>query len=311
MDDSLVLIIAPQDDMHARVVTKFLNDRQAPFEWIDLSRLSIDLQMTYGVDKGIDCQLVISSGKVINARDIRSVWWRRPSLPKLAATGDEGDISFALSEWTQFVEHLEIFIPAKWVNMPSNNRAAKPKGRQLDIARQLGLRIPKTLITNDPCKVQEFASQGIALIFKSMGESTSKLTATKPFLSSDLDRLGTLQNCPAIFQERIDAQLDIRVTAIGGVLYAVEIESQQGYSTLDWRFDHDVPFNPHRLDSETEDRLKQLLQKLGLVYGAIDLRLTPQGEYVFLEVNPNGQYLFAEILAGVPLSEKMADFLTQ
>jgi D-alanine-D-alanine ligase-like ATP-grasp enzyme len=45
---------------------------------------------------------------------------------------------------------------------------------------------------------------------------------------------------------------------------------------------------------------------LGLRYGAIDLRLTPQGEYVFLEINPGGQFLFCEIHAGVPITRKLA-----
>jgi hypothetical protein len=51
------------------------------------------------------------------------------------------------------------------------------------------------------------------------------------------------------------------------------------------------------------------MQHLGLVYGAIDLRLTPENEYVFLEVNPSGQYLFVELLTGVPLSDRMAHCL--
>jgi hypothetical protein len=121
--------------------------------------------------------------------------------------------------------------------------------------------------------------------------------------------LDTLCNCPAIFQERIEAQLDIRVTAIGRDLYAAEIESQAGESPLDWRFDHTVPFRPHMLDSETSSQLYALMRRLGLVYGAIDLRLTPQGEYVFLEINPSGQYLFIELLTKMPLSDRMAEFL--
>ena len=97
--------------------------------------------------------------------------------------------------------------------------------------------------------------------------STGKVVESQDILSvwwrralqlNDLDRLGSLQYCPAIFQEKIEARLDIRVTAIGGVLYPVEIESQTGYSPLDWRFDHDVPFNPHTLDPTIDRQLKQL-----------------------------------------------------
>jgi D-alanine-D-alanine ligase-like ATP-grasp enzyme len=51
------------------------------------------------------------------------------------------------------------------------------------------------------------------------------------------------------------------------------------------------------------------MRRLGLVYSAIDLRLTPEGEYVFLEINPSGQYLFIELLTQMPLSKHMANFL--
>ena len=51
------------------------------------------------------------------------------------------------------------------------------------------------------------------------------------------------------------------------------------------------------------------MRKLNLIYGAVDLRLTPEGEYVFLEINPSGQYLFIELLTNIPLTERMAAFL--
>jgi hypothetical protein len=92
--------------------------------------------------------------------------------------------------------------------------------------------------------------------------------------------------CPALFQELIDARLDIRVTAIGDTLYAAEIDSKSGASPLDWRFDYTVPFREHTLNLETSARLIALMRCLNLVYAAMDLCLTPDG------VNPNGHYLF-------------------
>ena len=51
------------------------------------------------------------------------------------------------------------------------------------------------------------------------------------------------------------------------------------------------------------------MHALGLVYGAIDMRLTPNGEYVFLEVNPAGQWLFIEQATGQPISAAIAEAL--
>jgi len=51
------------------------------------------------------------------------------------------------------------------------------------------------------------------------------------------------------------------------------------------------------------------MRRLGLEYGAIDMRVTPDGEYVFLKVNPAGQFLYVENSAGLPIADAMADHL--
>jgi hypothetical protein len=38
--------------------------------------------------------------------------------------------------------------------------------------------------------------------------------------------------------------------------------------------------------------------------------VTPEDEYVFLELNPNGQWLWLELELGLPLVATMADLLT-
>jgi glutathione synthase/RimK-type ligase-like ATP-grasp enzyme len=51
------------------------------------------------------------------------------------------------------------------------------------------------------------------------------------------------------------------------------------------------------------------MDRLGLVFGSIDMILTPQGDYVFLEINPNGQFDFVARLAGLPIYEHLAAML--
>jgi hypothetical protein len=43
--------------------------------------------------------------------------------------------------------------------------------------------------------------------------------------------------------------------------------------------------------------------------GIIDLKLTPDGEPVWLEVNPQGQFLFLDAFADLQLAAKFADYL--
>jgi hypothetical protein len=53
------------------------------------------------------------------------------------------------------------------------------------------------------------------------------------------------------------------------------------------------------------------MDRLGLVYGAIDLRRTPEGEHVFLEVNTAGEFLFVQERTGLPIAEAVADWLAR
>jgi hypothetical protein len=52
-----------------------------------------------------------------------------------------------------------------------------------------------------------------------------------------------------------------------------------------------------------------LIQRLELDYGAVDLRLTPDDRYVFLEINPAGQWRFVEERTGQPITDAFASLL--
>lgn len=43
--------------------------------------------------------------------------------------------------------------------------------------------------------------------------------------------------------------------------------------------------------------------------GIFDVKLTDDGEPVFLEVNAQGQFLFVEALCGIPLADTFSAFL--
>jgi D-alanine-D-alanine ligase-like ATP-grasp enzyme len=51
------------------------------------------------------------------------------------------------------------------------------------------------------------------------------------------------------------------------------------------------------------------MRRLGLTYGAIDMRVTPEGEYVFLEINPAGQWQFIEQQTKQPITKALAEEL--
>lgn len=53
------------------------------------------------------------------------------------------------------------------------------------------------------------------------------------------------------------------------------------------------------------------MRRMGLVFGALDFIVTPEGDYVFLEVNEQGQFLWIEELnPNIPILDMFVQFLT-
>jgi len=104
------------------------------------------------------------------------------------------------------------------------------------------------------------------------------------------------------------------VTVVGDRVFSAAIESQATDRTrVDWRrYDHrNTPVTAIELPSDLVRRLQTLVDRLQLSFAAIDLILTPEGEFVFVEVNPNGQYLWIEEATGLPISDAVADHLVE
>jgi hypothetical protein len=278
-------------------------------EWIDLEYLNSNISVTLSAKSKADAYLIGETNKRIDLSSIETIWWRRGRIPKEDPKISNDLKNYIHLEWKHFILGIEAFTNSRWVNSPIANYKANIKSFQLVVALQVGLEIPETRITNDPHSVQELFARSDSVIFKHIGDAQKPLTGTRELNKAHLDKLDILKNCPAIFQENIKADLDIRVTAFGTSMYAIEIESQNGQSPLDWRFDHTVQFREHSLNGSVSSKLFNMMKIFGLEFCIFDLRLTKTGTYIFLEINPNGQYLFLELLTQIPLSNYMAEFL--
>ena len=102
-------------------------------------------------------------------------------------------------------------------------------------------------------------------------------------------------------------------TILGRRALAARVLSQQTEKgKVDWRRSQDeLQLEPTCLPPEVAARCFALLDELGLVFGCLDLVVTPEGEYIFLEVNEMGQFLFVERGCGLPLLDAFSEFLLQ
>lgn len=199
---------------------------------------------------------------------------------------------------------------------------ARSKPLQLKLARRLGLDIPRTLISNEAEQVRSFAAASEnGIVCKMMTafavfdeEGRDHVVFTNPVSAEDLEELDGLKLCPMTFQENLSKALELRVTVVGHRVFTAAIDSQASERARhDWRRDGAGMIDrwrPYELPVELERRLLALCDELRLNYGAIDLILTPDSRYVFLEINPAGEFFWIETHAGHPISSAIADVLT-
>jgi glutathione synthase/RimK-type ligase-like ATP-grasp enzyme len=135
---------------------------------------------------------------------------------------------------------------------------------------------------------------------------------TQRVTRGDLGHFPRLRHSPMIFQPCLDKRVEVRVTVVGNRVFAAEIHSQRnGRTRIDSRLDFErTPHYAHELPEPIAEKCCALTARLELAYSTIDLIVTPDEEYVFLELNPNGQYLWIEKITGLPISEAIADHLT-
>lgn len=65
------------------------------------------------------------------------------------------------------------------------------------------------------------------------------------------------------------------------------------------------------LPKNVQAMLLSFMNSAKLSFAAIDLIVTPDNDYVFLEANPDGQYLWIEGITGAPISKAIARTLSE
>ncbi|MCJ1676459.1 hypothetical protein MTF65_03660 [Streptomyces sp. APSN-46.1] len=244
----------------------------------------------------------------------RVAWWRRVrpfTVDRALATAH--DQSFAISETGQALHGLFHSLPCTWVNPPAMDEIAHRKPYQWEMARRTGLTLPRTLVTNQPERARRFIEEvGVGrTVFKAFIASATAWRETRLVRTEDLAALDAVRYAPVIFQEFVPGA-DLRVTIVGDRVFAAEIDASRTSYPVDMRMVVDeARVRRVTLPPALTRQLLCFMRSLGLVYGAIDLRRRPGGEYVFFEVNPAGQWLFVEERTGLPITEEVAALLSR
>jgi hypothetical protein len=318
----MILIISADDDPHADQVEARLRQRGASVERFDGGDYPARAQISVRYAGGRPQRTITARGRTLDLERVRALWHRRPGVPAPEPiVHDPATRAYTIAECKKHLVDLWASLPCAQV--PGTQAVygrAELKAMQLEVAAKLGFEVPPTLFTNDPRALLDFHRQHDGQIVSKLASAAFFASALSDYFvrytelstTRDVGYARGIRHCPMIFQAYVEKRLELRVTVVGERVFAAEIHSQETEHTRhDWRrYDHaTTPHAVHVLPPSVEDQCRALVTELGLVYGAIDLILTPDGRYVFLEINPNGQYLWIENRTGLPISDAIADLL--
>jgi glutathione synthase/RimK-type ligase-like ATP-grasp enzyme len=317
-----ILIMTFLGDRHAYAVAEALRRKgESPVLWLTpdypmRARETIEF-------RGRDHHIAIAGPDFETAAaDFDVVWHRRPAFYLEPSLLHPSDVEFAREGCKRFREALYLLLArdAFWVNGREAAVRALHKPLQHAVAIDAGLETPDTLYTNDPQAIRAFIREhGGSIAYKPLKAwswSDGKKIwnpVTSVLTEAELVDEGIIALSPAIYQELVPKAYELRVTVIGERMFAVKLDSQSTRSgRTDWRRGQ---FEMHpeatTLPAAVEERCRALMARLGLVFGCIDLIVTPDGRHVFLEVNEMGQWLFVEDWTGQPMLDAFAEMLRQ
>lgn len=305
-----VLVVSSFADPHARTVIAELAKLGAEVELLDLADYPGKLTLTLafaGAERRFELKRP-GEGE-LDLDLIRAVWWRRPGAFGLPdALRDPAHRRLALTEANAAFHGLFAAINALWINPPTLDFVASYKPYQLALAQGLGLEIPQTVMTSDPEEARDFwrVCDG-DVIYKQFIALPEAWWETRRLGEAEANAPdAAIRLAPVIFQRHVAAVADLRVTVVGDEIFAAAVDLRDLDYDVDVRMNLKAKHVAHDLPDDVADKLRGLMRRLGLTYGAIDLRLTKDGRYVFLEINPAGQFLYVEQQTSQPIAAALA-----
>lgn len=280
----MIAIAGGQVDPNMQVLVDRLNARQIPF-------INLLTSATTRCDLRIDLQ---EGTMVLDGEPVRPGGCFLRHNVFLHTSDDLRIAEAAALNWYQTMRGWMTSQPSVRMFNRHTYLRENNKIHNLLLARQVGLTIPDTIVTNN---FAEFLGHEAELIQKPVagGEYTGLIGDVAP---SDAPY-------PRFVQPRLDRP-EMRIYRVGPELLAFRLDSPE----LDYRRTQDVDLVQVAVPAELGAKLVQLCDLLQLDFAAADFMVDRDGNRVFLEVNTQPMFAAFDRVCGGQISDAIIDFLT-
>lgn len=319
-----MLIVAMHGDPHVQSISwglRKLGLSPTIWFWSDFPKSSTSaLQISTNQPPS----LCLTTTSEIDLSAVDVIWMRRKGTPEPIFGAHPDDEAVIIEESEKYIRNVTSFLGhanTRWINPIDADNQSQSKSYQLVVAKEIGFKIPDTLIGNDIHQLRAFfdAHDG-QVVHKSFTQTrwenddgSRTIARTSALRREHLVNDYAVLACPAIYQEHIQKKHELRITVMGNRAIGAAIYSQQDGPTVDWRCEGgrgNTNLKAITLEPEVEQKCLALCRKLNLAFGCIDLIVTPENEVVFLEINSAGQFLFKEYSdPNLPMLDAFCRFL--
>lgn len=267
----------------------------------------------------------------LNIADAKSVWYRRNGISKsffnayFDSTFYKGKVEddslgdylrqSYIGEINKLKDYIYGISDRSEISINSYFNADLNKLQVLFKAKELGLKIPRTIITNSSDILyhendNSFVSKAINDGVYHFGKFNAYYSYTEKYdLKGDTESFFF-----SLFQHEINKSFEIRSFYLMGNFLSMAIISQNNEQTkVDFRkYDSKKPNRtvPYKLPENITQKLKLLFEKLNLNSGSVDLIKDESGNYIFLEINPVGQFGMVAYPCNYPIDKIIASTLS-
>lgn len=309
----ILCITHSQDFYNIDLFFDYLQSKNIPFFRLNSDCLNHQMKLNLTDDSFI---ITDESGNKVNSKDIKAVWHRKTWNIAIPEDLNENYAAVFFNEYESLrfnlftaLEHLP------WINpLQAERKIESNKILQLKLAKKNGLLIPETLFSNDEEAVKEFFHQfcqgkAIAKLHGTISKSMNgqEMISALLFDVDNLEQLSDIAVCPMIFQPYIEKDYELRIAYLNGEFFTGKINNKLH---TDWRISQAEFFwEPYELPKNIEENLNLMMKEMGLIFGAIDMIKSTDGNYYFLEVNPQGEWGMLQKELDFPIAQRVADYL--
>lgn len=291
-----ILIVSVQNDYTTNKVLHWFQYYNIPFKRIN-------------IDDTID---IIEEFAKLNFQEFTGYWYRRGNLINF---NNHDNIDIEIKKYLKennrkIIEYFEYKMMKK-KNLNSFFNSDLNKLIVLKIAEELQLSIPKFQLLKNTKSIDKFKK-----IYKTINKDGNifdyKNQCVFNVLTQEHRENIDYDFSPTLFQDKIEKKHEIRIFFIDDSFYCAAILSQRNSETsIDFRTIGEQEKNriiPYSLPSTIQIKLRQLMAKLKMNSGVIDMIVTSLNEYIFLEVNPVGHFGLISYHCNYGIEKKIAKF---